>query len=59
MRAVFEVIGHGQGADILNRHRGITGQALMLGRDLSGAVGKAPRRVRHDASKPVFAQKVA
>ena len=57
--AVFQMLGNRQRADLVQFHCGIARQSFMLGRHLPGAVLKPPRRVCHDASKPVFAQKVA
>ena len=59
MRPVFEVIGHGQGADIVEYHGRIACEPFVFRRDLSGAICKTPRRIGKDTAKPVFAQKVS
>lgn len=59
MRAIFQMLGHRQIANIFKRHGGIARQALVLRRDLAGAVGEPPGRIGHDRSELVPIQETS
>ena len=56
MRAVLQVRGHRQRADLVQFHRRIASEAFVFGRDLAGAVDEPPGRIGQNGAEPVIAE---
>lgn len=53
MRGIGGDVGDRQAANVVERHRAVTVEALVLGRDLAGAILELPRRIGQDRAKPL------